>query len=305
MIQVRDRVVKSTNRETELPVRIFVPEDGEDLKAVVLIVHGMMESIDDYDELGSVLSMNGYVAVVSEILGHGSAKVDGKTGYMGAGGKGYFCAVRDVKNVYYNICRDFNLPIILFGFSLGSFLVREALVLNLFDDFLKGVILMGTGNKSGVELAIGRALAKSRIRKYGGSNVSGVVDDLAVENYNKKFPETYEKNAWLIKDFSYLRRFNPGDYHVSPQMFYDLLGSMKLCSKSVGQLADVPLLLISGSKDPVTGDIAKLYAFFEKKGCGHVMSIAIPEYRHAILKDGCIEEVCRRLLFWLDRHFGG
>lgn len=296
---ITDTMVMSTNRDAELPVKIVTPDNSKDIKAVVIIIHGMMESIDDYTEVAVNLSTDGYAVVVPEILGHGAARVQNKRGYMGADGDGYSFAVRDIKKVYNTVCREFNLPVIMVGFSLGSFLVRELLVLNLADDLLKGVILIGTGNKSSLELAIGLKLARSKVRKYGAANVTGVVDDLAMNNYNKKFKNDNSPYAWLIRDVDYRKKFQPLEYHVSPQMFHDLLGSMWLCSNSIGELDTMPLLLISGSEDPVTGNLKKLVKFFEKKGCPSVSSLSIKGYRHAVLRDGCAGEVCMGIKSWI------
>ena len=57
----------------------------------------------------------------------------------------------------------------LVGFSLGSFLVRQALID--FPEFhylnLAGVCLIGTGNKSFLELKIAKMIAKARVKNTG------------------------------------------------------------------------------------------------------------------------------------------
>lgn len=305
-VRVQNCSILSSNKVTELPVKIMLPIGFYQCipaKGVVILMHGMMESIEDYEDFASYLSLHNIIVVLPEILGHGNALVDGKRGYMGEDGKGYIFAIKDMQKVYKFVRKMFKLPIVMLGFSLGSFLVREGTILGMFDYYFSGAILVGTGNKSKLELSIAKILAKSKINKFGADNTTGVVDDLTVYSYNKKFKKESSDFAWLFRDSKCQEEFSPEEYHVSPQLFYDLIRSMELTSKDEGIFTNNPLLLISGSEDPVTGNLSKLVRFFNLWGCDEVVAYSVKGYRHAVLRDTSAKSVSDRIIVWLDSVF--
>lgn len=306
MMKVETKFIVSSNKSTRLPIRVYFRRDRDSVftlkpNATLLFVHGMFESIDDYDSMARYFVGKGYAVVMPEVLGCGRALVDGISGYMGRNGTGFIHAIEDVARVYREICCGFLSPVVLVGFSLGSYIIREALVLDKFDKFLAGVCLVGTGNKSSLEIAIGKLITKRRIHKYGARCTEGVMEDLVVEGYSRKF-RSKERFSWLFRDRECLESFNPGDYTVTPQMFYDLLCSMQICSKSIGDdLKRVPLMLLSGSEDLVTGRIERLVSFFKRYGCPNISAYSILGYRHAVLRDGCSLVAFECICSWIER----
>lgn len=305
MMEVETKFIVSSNKSTKIPIRVYFRRDRDSVftlkpNATLLFVHGMFESIDDYDSMAKYFVGKGYVVVMPEVLGCGRALVDGISGYMGRNGTGFIHAIEDVARVYREICCGFLSPVVLVGFSLGSYIIREALVLDKFDKFLAGVCLVGTGNKSSLAVAIGRLIASMRIHKYGARCTEGVMNDLVVEGYSRKF-RSEGRFSWLFRDRECLESFSSGGYTVTPQMFYDLLYSMKICSKSIGDgLKRVPLMLLSGSDDPVTGRMERLVSFFKRYGCPDISAYTILGYRHAVLRDGCSLVAFECICSWVE-----
>lgn len=299
--KIRVETMMSADKMTDLEVLIAEPIKPP-MRAMIVISHGMMECVQDYMSVADKLASNGYYVVVPEVLGHGKATINGKKGFMGRGGSGFLDAIYDVKRACLAFRKNEEMPIILMGFSLGSFIVRSGLIMDAYNDLnIRGVVLVGTGNKSALELAIGKRIVSARMRKYGESNVKGVVDDLAVDNYNKKIPAGPDNSPyrWLIKDESFRKSFNPGEWHASPRLMYDLLEVMQLCREDIGLLKKIPVCLISGREDPVTGDIRKLEKFFKRKGGCSVVSLTV-DGRHAILRDLCMDVAIEYILGWLN-----
>ena len=286
-----------------IPVRINIPI-GRKPVGILHFVHGLMESTADYEDFADYCTNHGYILIRQEIPGHGKAAVDGKLGYMGPSPEGWKKAVQSV----YLTCMlpiiqlEYpDLPYFLVGFSLGSFLVRQALID--FPEFhylnLAGVCLIGTGNKSFLELKIAKMIAKARVKKYGDDNPRGVVDDLMMDNYNKHFKG---KNSarWLFASYEKQNAFNPKGYAVTPELFYDFILNMEYVRKETGVLKELPLYLMSGSEDPVTGNVRKLAKKFRKLGCQDVTVKSFLRRRHHILRDLDAEEVFQSLISWCN-----
>src|SRR5699024_8612972 len=78
-----------------------------------------------------------------------------------------------------------NLPIFLFGHSMGSFLSRR--YIQLYGKELTGIILSGTGPNQGFLGKIGYQIAKWERFKKGPRAASKLMDQLSFGNFNKAF----------------------------------------------------------------------------------------------------------------------
>ena len=83
----------SRDNQTKIHAVVWTPDTEP--KAIVILVHGMAEHIERYDEFAQFLCEKGYVVAGNDHLGHGKS--------VGRNPKGYFCrrdpatvVVRDV-----------------------------------------------------------------------------------------------------------------------------------------------------------------------------------------------------------------
>lgn len=259
---------------------------------VVQLVHGLTENHKVYTEMGRYFAQHGYIFIVHDVLGHGEALIDNTSMYLPDGGWKY--AAQDIESVYQQSTNleEKKLPRSIIGFSMGSFLVRSLLSMQKIS--VDNVVLVGTGNKSNIELAIGNLIASREIKLHGDKCQSELVNNLAMDSNDKYFKNTY-KNAWLYKDTTCAMHYNNDDScykYITPSFFRELLRGMKQ-SKHLGYLAELNpnIILLSGEKDIVTRDMKKLVNSFRKKGCRRVYSHVISNYRHAILSDTCKQNV--------------
>src|SRR5699024_1009343 len=112
--------------------------------------------------------------------------------------KGYFAdengfhrVTSDMHELTQKIKQDYpNVPIILFGHSMGSFLSRR--YIQLYGNEIDGVILCGTGGDQGVIGKIGEIIAKFEKHRIGRRTPSKLMDKLIFGNYNKHYnnPQT-------------------------------------------------------------------------------------------------------------------
>ena len=114
--------------------------------AIVQIAHGVTEYIERYAPLAKYLTDRGIIVVGNDHLGHGdSIRRDNTPLTIGSKDTEQYL-VDDFYTCYKNTKQEHpNLPYILLGFSLGSFVVRVAL--DKYPDMANGAISMRTGQQ--------------------------------------------------------------------------------------------------------------------------------------------------------------
>src|SRR5690625_6779285 len=85
------------------------------------------------------------------------------------------------------------LPLFLFGHSMGSFLTRRYIQLFHYD--IAGVILSGTGGDKGLIGKIGLQIAKWEAKRRGLRTPSPLLDKLTFGHYNKKFEPARDRKS--------------------------------------------------------------------------------------------------------------
>ena len=151
----------STDGMTELACYRVMPEgeSAEKPKALFQIVHGMCEYFGRYEPFAKSLAEQGALVFGHDHLGHGnSAPSPDDLGFTAAGGGADFL-VEDVYKLTCKLKTQYpDTPVVLFGHSMGSFVVRE--VLARYGDAYAAAIICGTGGTDSPAGA-GKAMAKT------------------------------------------------------------------------------------------------------------------------------------------------
>ena len=96
----------STDGKHQLQGYVWRPDNME-LKAVVQLVHGMVEHIERYDEFATRLTMKGYLVIGYDHLGHGaSVEKEELYGYF-AEHNGHNLLVKDMRKLYNRMKRKY------------------------------------------------------------------------------------------------------------------------------------------------------------------------------------------------------
>lgn len=292
---------QSSKYGVTIDILIFRPSAENNKKCVVQLVHGLSEYCGVYKEMGEYFAKWGYTFVVHDVIGHGDSSVDGRYMYMESGDWKY--AVKDLDVAYSTLStEEQGYRRVLIGFSLGSFVVRCYMnnPVNKVDD----VILVGTGNKSGIEVGIGKLICNYEIMRLGEYFKSDTVMELAFTSNNKKWAGNGTLDAWLYADGECRERYSNDiriHHFVLPTMFRELLRGMGEAKKADKHMHNCKrLLLLSGSEDVVTGDLSKVAKYFDKLGCKNLWYNSFEGYRHAILNDGCRYDVWEFIIGWLS-----
>ena len=270
------------------------------------IVHGMTEHIARYDRIMTELSESGYVCFGYDNLGHGGTVKDkSELGYI-AKKRGWELLARDVRAFSDAVKAEYGknygeLPYILMGHSMGSFIVRLAA-----ERFVKPdkLIVMGTG---GPNPAAGAGLAVIALIKLfkGEKHISKLIYALAFGGYNSRFEgdPDYCGQSWLTTDQSIRNKYIEDDYctfKFTVSAMGDLMRLLKYTNRGAWfkRMPKIPILLVSGENDPV-GDYGKGVLTVERKLKGQgadVKCILYKGARHEILNEFTYEDVKKDLI---------
>lgn len=197
---------RSADGVTEIFATKWEP-DGEP-KAILQIVHGMVEYIDRYDDFARFLTAKGYIVVGEDHLGHGrSVRSDEYHGYFGEKGNEWVIAdIHELRNI---MQKDYpGVPYLMLGHSMGSFLTRQYITEQdaSYADGLKGVIIMGTAWQPAIALSAGKLLAKL----FGTGKVnksSKLLEGIAFGTYLKRIENPKTVSDWLTKDEAIVNKY--------------------------------------------------------------------------------------------------
>lgn len=239
-------------------------------KEIIIIVHGMAEHIERYDELANRLNSFGYLVYGTDQRGHG--KTSGKKGFF-THNYGDNRVIQDQEEFYdYIKSKNPNLPISYIAHSMGSFILRKTLSRSKID--IKKVILSGTGFQSYGKTKIAIQLAKLITFFKGKTTEAGYLDKIVNGPLSKSVENPVTNFDWLSRDKNevskYINDSNCG-FKCTNQFFTDFFKiiSYSCNSRNIKKIdKELPILLYSGDRDPVGGlkgsDVKKLKKLYIK-----------------------------------------
>lgn len=272
-------------------------------KAVVKICHGMAEHCARYDEFAKFLNSEGYIVVASDHRGHGQTDPDS----LGYSEGDMFLGNRDDQiHLAERLKIEYNLPVIYFGHSYGSFVGQSVMQQeNVYDMY----ILCGSNKMKGLMFSAGAIMANSMAKKHGDDFPAVKLEKISFGGYEKKIKG---KCNWLSRDANEVAKYidDPHCGFVCSAGFYkSFMGGIKEVYKKENYEKinlEKPVLLIAGGADPVGGDkgVNKLFKHLTKKvGVQDVNIVIYPEARHEILNETNKEEVYNDVADWLNGKF--
>ena len=306
MPSFQDFYFQSSTGRTSIHALKCVP-DGKP-RAVVQIAHGIAEHIDRYRPFMEFLADNGFVAAGNDHLGHGkSIRVPAEQGFF-AEKDGWWRVVDDMDKLHDIMSKEYpELPYVLFGHSMGSFLTRTYLIKH--PDKYDAVILSGTGHQSPALVLGGNAAASVMAKLNGAMGDGAKLDSLAFGTYLSKIENPRTKFDWLSRDAEQVDKYiaDPLCGFVGKIGLYrDMMQGIKFITneKNIAQMnKEKPVYFMSGDGDPV-GDYGKgverAYKAFCNAGLHDVFMRLYPGGRHEMLNETNKEQVYQDILNWLN-----
>lgn len=306
MPSFQDFYFQSSTGRTSIHALKCVPDSKP--RAAVQIAHGIAEHIDRYRPFMEFLADNGFVVAGNDHLGHGkSIRVPEEQGFF-AEKDGWWRVVDDMDKLHDIMSNEYpELPYVLFGHSMGSFLTRTYLIKH--PDKYDGVILSGTGHQSPALVLGGNAAASVMAKLNGAMGDGAKLDSLAFGTYLNKIENPRTKFDWLSRDTEQVDKYiaDPLCGFVGKIGLYrDMMQGIKFITdkKNIAQMnKEKPVYFMSGDGDPV-GDYGKgverAYKAFCDAGLHDVFMRLYPGGRHEMLNETNKEQVYQDILSWLN-----
>lgn len=284
----------------------WTPE-GE-VRGIVQIIHGIAEFVERYDDFANYLNEKGILVVAEDHMGHGASMESGTKGYFAGG---WSAAVDDSYRLLRDTMEEFpEVPYVLFGHSMGSFMARSILI-RYPESGIRAAVICGTGWMPQAVVEGGCAAAKLVCKFIGEKTPSDKLQNMVFGSYNKKVEHPRTSYDWLSRDKNqvdaYINHPKCG-FTVSCGLLRDMMGGIAMIQKQENldnMQKDLPILFIAGGDDPVGNygsGVKQAGAAFEKTGMTDVKVKLFPLARHEILNEINRYEVYDFVSEWIDKY---
>ena len=279
--------VKSECDGLDLDITVFEPEN--EIKGIFQISHGMAEHKERYYKFMEYLAKNGYVTVINDHRGHGkSVKVNNDLGYFYDNSGEYI--VEDLHQITMLMKKQYlNKPVVLFGHSMGSMVVRK--YIKKYDEEIDKLIVCGSPSRNKyakVGLNIAKLVEKLKGEKYR----SKFIQKLAFGAYSSKKEKS--ENYWICSNEETVKNYDKDElcgFIFTTNGFQNLFGLMiDIYDKNAWKLnnKNLPILFIAGSNDPVIINKEKWLEsqeFLKNLGYKNIQNKLYNGMRHEILNE--------------------
>lgn len=297
---------KIASKDSKNSLNTVIWETEKEPVGVLQIVHGMAEYIDRYDNFAKYMTEHGFNVIGHDHLGHGYSVSDERDYGFFAEENGDKIIIEDMHSVtQYAKEKWEELPNFILGHSMGSFCLRQYLTKYSNDVF--GAIIMGTGWIPSAAALLGKTIATNTCKSKGGHTVNPLLIKLTLEPYNKPFAPARTNCDWLSKDEKQV------DLYVNDKLcgfdftagaykdFFTVLEKIAKNKQLIGMRKSLPILITSGSVDPVGGKKAceKLNAQYKRCGIDDVTLKLWENDRHEILNELDNSDVYDYICTWL------
>lgn len=309
MVSMRESSFLSSDGRHQVYYREYTP--GGEAKGILQLAHGITEHIGRYDDFARRFCAQGYIVVGHDHLGHGRTAAETDRGWIGDVG-GWEAMVEDIHKLHkLTHAAHPGLPCYLFGYSMGSFLVRAYIIR--YHGSLDGAILCGTGQKNPQLLNAGLRTARLICRTKGTRALSKTLYNMVLGQNNKGFPNARTSHDWLNRDEDVIDELLQDPLRIempSAGLLRDMLGGMIFMEKPRNlerMTKELPVLFLSGDKDPVGENgkgVMRAYKSFLKAGMKDVTMKLYSGARHELWNEENRDEVFGDILSWLEAKSG-
>lgn len=239
-------------------------------------------------------------------MGHGqSVNGDGIEGYFHGG---WFNAVEDTYHLLVMTKADYpDIPYILLGHSMGSFMARSILYLHP-DSGIDAAILSGTCWQPSAAMPAIVKIMEAACKAVGETNVSEKLQDLVFGTYNARVEHPRTSLDWVCRDKKTV------DEHPMMQGFRPKAGLLRDMMVGISSIErrenlakmkkDLPVFFVAGGDDPVGNygrGVRTCAEAFRKAGMTDVSVKIYPLCRHEILNEINKEDIFADVHQWIEK----
>lgn len=301
----RENKFMSDDQKTMIHYTIWEPENK--IKGIVQLTHGMTEYMKNYETIAEFLCKSGLLVIGHDQLGHGhSVLCPEELGYF-KNKNSVDILINDMYTLMTKAKSQYpHLPYFLLGHSFGSFLAR--IFAGTYGNELDGLILTGTGNSDVKKVKHALKLIRAvRITKKADYR-SRIVLKSIFGPYSSRIENPQNMYEWICRDENVVDEYlnDPlNNYTYTLNGFFTLLYAvLKMQEEEIinSTPKNLPILMISGSEDPV-GDysqkVLEVYDLYKSHDVKDVIMKIYDGARHNILQETNKEEVMDDCLQWI------
>lgn len=268
--------------------------------ANVIIVTGMQEHSNRYDDFAEYLNKHGLDVYCLDHYGQGENVRDDKFGIVPK--HTFFKFADTIYELQIRLDATTELPTYIFSHSMGSFITQAYLQRH--RDVSKKVVLCGTSGKIPFS-KIGFKLAKMKINDKNWNEPSPLFTKLSIGGYAK-----YVKDREFECDWISYNRENRVNYVNDPMcgymcsngFYYNLLEGTSVIfdSKNIKTInEETDIFVVVGEHDPVSDNAKRAYKLIDSYKKNEHYKIKLKVYknmRHEILNEDGKEEPYKDIL---------
>lgn len=295
----------------ELNIHVFKWLPEENIKGVLLLVHGSVEHAARYKHFAEFLTSKNIAVIAPDLRGHGQTAL--KNGQMSfiAKKNGWNLIIEDMAILKNSILNEFsNVPLFIFGHSMGSFVVRD--FISKHPDNLKGAVLSGSTIGKPILAKVMMPVMKMMLWFRKNNTESPFLHKAVYGTLNNGVKNPRTNIDFISRDEKEVDKYIADplsgctitiDYAIQLSK-----GSLLTATrKSIRTIpAEFPILVVSGSEDPVGGkngsQVKQMVKAMEKSGKKNIDFKLYPGARHEIINEINKDEVMDDILSWITKN---
>ncbi|MCR5526268.1 MAG: lysophospholipase [Lachnospiraceae bacterium] len=286
----------------------FIPE--KDIRAILIIVHGMGEHMGRYAEMCKFFAEEHILVAGCDHLGHGkTAEAENEFGFFTEQDPATV-VVRDVHRLKKLVQQDYpELPVFICGHSMGSFIVRN--YIQMYGSGVDAAFLMGSGDVEPSKLHVGKFLISMIAAVKGGNYVSRMCTALSLQDYDKnpdsdEYPFQWGCSRAEVRE---AEKNDPLSGHEFTVNGYYALADFLIRANDKNRIdkipKDLPIWFMSGAQDPVGGYgkfIEKAAEKYKDRGLTDVSVTIYPNDRHELYNEPNRFDIFIDMLKYMGKH---
>jgi alpha-beta hydrolase superfamily lysophospholipase len=275
----------------------------KDPKVIFMVLHGSVDHKLHYVDFAEAMQEVGIMVVLPDLRGHGNS-FDEKIGYLSKDHNGWELYKQDLSLIKKAYNEKYpSVPFVVSGHSMGAMLVQDWMTKETVD----GAILSGAGYTSPWLMQMGLFVIRQEARKLGYDARSPKLHQLiygGLQSQAKKMG----LESFITRDVEQRKRYLADEkcqftitVDYADQLAKGIINVGK--SKTYNIDANIPILLISGEKDPVGGTnnkyIKRISSKYKKNG-NPVTVYLYPDAFHNVLQELNRTEVFADVAEWIN-----
>lgn len=282
--------------------------EADNPRGVLQVLHGMAEHRKRYGEFAKKLNQAGFSFYIHDHRGHGDTAEKNNLPLGHLGDEDGWVKIREDVRRHTELIREENseLPIFLFGHSMGSFLGRDFILQN--HDLFSGAIFSGTGFVKPVQLFLLKPLITLEKIFKGKKGKSGFVENMIFSSNNNQFKPVKTPHDWLSRDKKAVSDYYNDKrcgFSCTTKFYDDFQQGMKNVADTAKYRTlpeEFPIFFVSGGNDPVGGEvIAEVARDYLRVGLKDVEYKVYPGARHEMINELNKEEFFSDIIEWLEK----